>query len=134
MNFIKWNPTSGPPPENDRKILLWYLYADHDGEKSIPGAVFGRYMERAEKYQPFGCVGNFNDDITAWAEVPEGPDRDEVNDFLTWMRRKGVWFVGMISLLPTRRHRLTVEDTQDLFQSFIIFRNKKAKRRNDNDT
>jgi len=70
---IKWIDSNNPP-DTDRRVLIWWLRATEDKLfNPIPGDAFGRYLQVLKQWRPDGCNGDWNDEVTHWAEVPTGP-------------------------------------------------------------
>ena len=75
MTQIKWIDVSKELPADDSTVLIWWLRAEVDdvdfGFK--PGIAFGKYLHKLQQWRPIGGLGNYNDEVTHWALIPNGP-------------------------------------------------------------
>lgn len=71
--MANWKSVKKELPPDDRKVLIWWTRADEENYRPKPGVAFGRYVHALNEWRPTGCNGNFNDQVTHWDFLPEGP-------------------------------------------------------------
>lgn len=72
----EWISVEDRLPEYGKRVLIWWLRGEEDNNlRPVPAVAFGRYYEHSEEWRPVGCMGNFNDEVTHWSELPPPPEK-----------------------------------------------------------